>query len=431
MHQLDKAINKLLESHAYAGLLLQQIKVKATKAIPTLGVMLNKLNKFEMIINYDFLNKLSLLEQVAVLHHEMLHLIHKHVVYAPRYKQEDRRLLNIAMDMVINQLIKNLPNGCADCPPPKTEGQCPNEACPGKCIMVENFTHADGKPFPHNQTFEFYYRELKKLKDQQKSQQEQDADGDNKSGKLDKNGQPKKSGNGEVRDKNGQLVEDSMDSHDWEYNEEALKELKGLLRRTLDKHTMEYGVGVKSIEEAIDALDVELKDMDYKRLIDMAYKKSMPSRKRLSTWKRPSRRYGYEAKGNRADESPRVDTYVDTSGSISITEFNEFLKTNDQFIKYANNQCQLNYFHDIVYRTDKYKIGTVIDKSNIQSGGTCLQGVLQKIKDDKPDLAIILTDGCYGDVKIDRMPCPVLFIISKGGSVNHPLQRYGTTVQMK
>ena len=123
-----------------------------------------------------------------------------------------------------------------------------------------------------------------------------------------------------------------MDSHDWDANEEALKELKGLLRRTLDKHTMEYGVGVKSIEEAIQELDAELGEMDYKRLIDMAYKKSMPSRKRLSTWKRPSRRYGYDAKGSRADESPRVDTYVDTSGSISIKEFNEFLATNDQFL---------------------------------------------------------------------------------------------------
>lgn len=431
MHQLDKAINKLLESHAYAGLLLQQIKVISTKAIPTLGVCLNKLNKFEMIVNYDFFNKLSLLEQVAVLHHEMLHLIHKHVVYGPKYQQKDRRVLNIAMDMVINQLIKNLPNGCAECPPPQQEGQCKNEACPGKCIMVENFAFADGKPFPTNQTYEFYYRELKKLKDQQKSQQQKDAEGGNKCKKLDKNGKPKQSGDGELRSKHGQLVEDSMDSHDWEISEEALKELKGLLRRTLDKHTMEYGVGVKSIEEAIDSLDVELKDMDFKRLMELAYRKSMPSRKRLATWKRPSRRYGFEAKGNRADESPRVDTYVDTSGSISITEFNEFLKTNDQFIKYANNQCQLNYFHDIVYRTDKYKIGTEIDKKNIQSGGTDLQGVMEKIKEDKPDLAIILTDGCYGDVKIDKMPCPVLFIISKGGATNHPLVRFGTTVQMK
>jgi hypothetical protein len=54
----------------------------------------------------------------------------------------------------------------------------------------------------------------------------------------------------------------------------------------------------------------------------------------------------------------------------------------------------------------------------------------------KPDLSIILTDGCYSNVEVEKWMKPgekfpqCLFIISKGGTEDHPLKRLGDTVKV-
>ena len=54
----------------------------------------------------------------------------------------------------------------------------------------------------------------------------------------------------------------------------------------------------------------------------------------------------------------------------------------------------------------------------------------------RPDLAIIFTDGYFGDVDVERLlPSNVkfpqcLFIISRDGSETHPMQRLGVTIKI-
>lgn len=407
MRKLDQSINKLIEKHQFEGLLLQLLKVRATTQVPTLGVTLNKMDKFELYINYEFFDKLSDDEKVAILHHEMLHLRHKHVWLRYRINPSDHKLANMAMDISINQLITGLPE---------------------KALNYQNFTDVNKKPFEANQPFEVYMRQLKEMRDSKKDTS--DEEGTSKGDKLDKNGQPKKSGNGEIRANDGTLWEDSMDSHDWELSEEALKELRNLFKRTLDKQEMTFGHSDKQMEEVIDMMNLELRKLDHRKLVAMAYRKSMPSRLRMSTWKRPNRRWGTEAKGTKSDEAPKIDTYLDTSGSISIKEYNTFLGQNDKFLVYANKSCTLNFFHDNVYLTKKYKTGQKLQQSDIQSGGTNLEEVIAKIDKDKPDLAIIFTDGYFGDVSIKKIHTKILFIISEDGTVEHPLRHLGTTVKL-
>jgi hypothetical protein len=61
---------------------------------------------------------------------------------------------------------------------------------------------------------------------------------------------------------------------------------------------------------------------------------------------------------------------------------------------------------------------------------------MKRILEDKPDLSIILTDGCYGDVPVEGWLRPgekfpqLLWIISKDGDVNHPLKRFGETIKI-
>jgi hypothetical protein len=72
----------------------------------------------------------------------------------------------------------------------------------------------------------------------------------------------------------------------------------------------------------------------------------------------------------------------------------------------------------------------------IQSGGTDVGPTLKHIAEAKPDMAIILTDGCFSDVDIEAMLPPntlfpqVLWIISQDGQEQHPLRRVGETIKI-
>ena len=108
----------------------------------------------------------------------------------------------------------------------------------------------------------------------------------------------------------------------------------------------------------------------------------------------------------------------------------------DQFLRVGARKCQLGFFHTALYKDGPYKIGTKITREDIQSGGTDLTPVMASILKRKPDLSIILTDGCYGDVPVEQWMRPgekfpqTLFIISKDGTEDHPLKRFGQTIKI-
>lgn len=412
MAKVDDILKGLLQINPMYGVLLQQLKIIKSKHIPTAGVGINNYKKFILMYNQDFLNKLTLDQSIAVFKHEAMHFTHNHILMGLKYKNEDRKLLNIAMDMVINQFIKNLPDGCSQCPANNQAEPCPNDKCPGKCIKIENFVDVNDKPLDVKHLTEYYYEKLKQRKE--------------------------KHPENKLTDKNGNVWDDSFDAHEWFDNltdaekEEIMKELKSVLKRTKEK-TAEmgaYDTNVKEIDDILQEIDAEINNLNYAKLLESAIKRSLPSSQRINTWKRPSRRYGYEAKGTKADEKPRIDVHLDSSGSISVTELNKFLKHTDKFAMYANKKCNLNLFHETVYHTQKYRVGQKLEPQVLQSGGTDLTPVLENIKKSNPDLAIIFTDGFYGDVQIKGIGSKILFVISKEGTEDHPLKRYGTTVKL-
>ena len=419
MAKIDEIIKSLLKDNPLYGILLQQLKITKTTMVPTAGIGLNKFKKFELWYNQDFLNRLTLQQSAAVFKHEAMHFTHKHILMGLKYKQEDRQLLNIAMDMAINQFINNLPNGCSQCPTDK-KTPCESDKCPGRCVDYKEFNDKNGNPLEPKMTTEYYYKKLKELKDKNA---EENGEGE---------------GKGELKDKHGKVWDKSFDSHEWyndlteEEKEELMKEMKKLLKRTKEK-TSEVGgyqTNVDSIDDIIEEIDAQIAQLNYAKLLSHAVKKSLPSQARVQTWKRASRRYGYDAKGSISDEKPKIDVYLDTSGSISVDEYNKFLRHTDKFIAYANKKCDLYMFHEQLYHKQKYKTNVKIEDGTIQSGGTDLRLVLENIKKRNSDLAIIFTDGYYSDVDIKGIKTKIIFAISKNGTEEHPLKRYGLTVKL-
>lgn len=111
---LSKVSKELLLKEPYYGFFLLQLnKIWDKKRVPTAGVSKNGIN-YQLVINDDFWENLSVEHRTGLLKHELLHIAFGHLsIY---FKFSDKTLANIAMDMEINQYIDKeyLPEGGID-----------------------------------------------------------------------------------------------------------------------------------------------------------------------------------------------------------------------------------------------------------------------------------------------------------------------------
>jgi predicted metal-dependent peptidase len=424
--KLQTAIYNLQQKYVFFASVLQCMNITYSDMVPTAGVRFNsKTRKWEMYINADFFcNKLTDENRKAVLLHEMLHITHKHPLRLPFEKidSQKRQVMNIAMDMAINQYISGLPAGCDKCPSfddRKQGAHCENEDCPGSGIDVNDFYDEDenGKktPWEKEKTTEYYFLKLQKwIKDNPESGFDQ--------------------GPGQ-----GQGGVGTLDEHHWESNaaeSEMLDATEDLVKRAIQKSGLTKSDLPGSIKELLDDIDARRNELNYKKIIESAIKRHASGTNRENTWSRPSRRFGNKAPGRRNGELPQIANFIDTSGSISVQEANDFLDIIDNLLKVGSRKCTIDLWHTSVYHHVIHKLGQRFNKEDFQSGGTDVNGTLEEIYKRKPDLSVILTDGCYWDVEYENWLKPgenfpqVLWIISRDGQEEHPLARLGQTIKI-
>lgn len=234
-----------------------------------------------------------------------------------------------------------------------------------------------------------------------------------------------------------------FDVHDWHANaeeSEMLDATEELVKRAMVKQSMGYDNLPASVRELLDSIKQRRAELNYKSLILAAIKRSASGHDRTNSWTRRSRRFGNKSPGTKDGNLPKLSLYLDTSGSISTEELTEFLGVVDEFLKVGSRSCEVNLFSDSNYYTSKYKLGdrSMQDqiKKNVSMGGTSLESSLQKMLSAKADLAIVITDGYYSDVEYEawlragqKFP-QVLWVISSGGTEEHPLKRLGQTVKI-
>ncbi len=448
---LASAIYECSKTHPFLGSVLQCLTIQYGHVIPTAGICFNTdAKRWDMIINpYFFCKKLNLLEQKAVMLHELSHITHKHPLRVPFLKISARKrmLMNIAADMAINQFIKNLPKGCPQCPKPEERKPCENDLCPGKGIFVEDYFDTDEKtnkqiPWEKNRTMEYYYEKLLQRFQDPDKEDDDDGDGEGEGDGEGKSGKGKGDGKGKGNAGGGADTGDlpqTLDEHMWDGAAEEgdmLDATEELVKRAMVKARLDYSSLPDSVKELLEDIKMRRAELNYKALLLLAMKRHAAGHARKSTWTRKSKRFGNKAPGTKVGDLPKLQNFVDTSGSISIEEANEFLDVVDQFLKVGARKCKLGFFHTALYKNEEYRVGTRIKREDIQSGGTDLTPVMQEILLKKPDLSVVITDGCYGDVPVESWMKPgdkwptTLFIISKGGTKDHPLKRLGETVQI-
>ena len=426
---LATSIYETSKTHPFLGSVLQCLTIAYSHQLPTAGIMFNTdAKRWDMLVNpYFFCKKLNAAERKAVLIHELSHITHKHPLRVPFMKISARKrmLMNIGADMAINQYIPNIPKGCAQCPPIEEQKPCENEMCPGRCIDVKDYFDTDPKtgaktPWPNAQTMEHYFERLTK--------RFEDPDDDKRDGE----------GNGGGGAETSDLPQ-TIDEHMWDGagdEKEMLDATEELVKRAMVKARLSYDDLPGHVRDLLEEIKTRRAELNYKALIMAAMKKHASGHNRKGTWTRKNKRFGFKAPGSKVGDLPKLELHLDTSGSISTEELNEFLQIVDQFLKVGARKCSVSFFHTALYGRQQYKIGNKIDPKDIESGGTDLTQTMQDIFTRKGDLSIIITDGCYGDVPVESWMKPgqqfpqVLWIISKGGTEDHPLKRIGDTVKV-
>jgi len=376
------------EQSEYAGI-LQEIGIIYDSKCPSASMEFNKKdNQYIMRLNPQFFCKMSLLERTAILTHEVLHFTHGHLFRYPKEEVEkDIMLWLISADMAINQYINNMPKGSID---------------------VKNFKDASNNPFPLQKPMELYYELLKDLKKKAPEKLKQYLN-----------------------------LGESKDDHPWQEMSEdekakAMIAARQVVERTMEKSSFGFDKSTDFFKDLLQYIEANLNPLNYKKILQQAIKKSASSIDRKYSWNRRNKRYAEMAPGTKVGDSPRLDIISDSSGSISIKEYNEFMKVIDGFLKVGTRDCYLSFFHTRVYKTMKYKKGRKLAEDILESGGTDINPVFEHINKSKCDLMIILTDGYFdkASVKLQK-PTDIIWVISKNGTKDHPMKHIGKTILLK
>lgn len=399
---LSQIVYQMLEDDAFLGTLLQQMDVRCSppiteddKRAPGYLSYNTKTQKFQIYLNSEYLEKMTLDQRVGLFQHEVSHFAYGHPFQQidPNEDMQVKKRRNISQDMQINQYVRAIPTGGVD---------------------VKDWKKKDGSPFPLYQSSHDYFTLIN-----QELKEQQAAGGKNK-GNVEE--MLEGYGNLDHQYTEVKLTEDQM--------KDMLEEGKKVVKRTLEKTSQSHTTLPQHLQDLLQLIEAKTSGLNYKALLRSAFKRSLSSKDRERTWTRPNKRYGVYSPGSREEKLPKAAFFNDTSGSISIQEQNDYLKIMDEFLKVGSSQCVLAFWHTALYYKKPYRRGKVITKDIIQSGGTDPSCVVKDIKDNKYDLAIILTDGYYDkcDVKVET---PVIWIISKGGNKDHPMKHLGITILLE
>ena len=369
---LSRAIIQLIFKEPFYGHVMQALPRSFSTAIPTAAVGMNN-GLVEMLFNPDFfIHELNTSERVAVLKHEILHIVFRHL-YRNRKYEKIKLIYNIAADLVVNQYIGNW--------------QLPDNA-----IKINSFPELK---LEENQTIEYYIEKLLTIE-------------------------------------NEKLIliipRDYFDSHSiWdEMSNDTSDSSKDIAAYKLDRiiidsydkatNSKDHGDIPLEIKQAIFKIQASYKsNINWKKSLKIFAQNSMKSSVFL-THKRISKRFNTRP-GVKIKRSENLLIAIDTSGSISQKEI-------DVFFREINLIYKTGAEIDIVECDAKihnfYKYKGVYPVNVTGRGGTDFDPVFEFINNGKLnyDGCIYLTDGYASEPKI-KCSIKLLWVVTSSINTSH------------
>lgn len=323
---------------------LQKEIVYDDKITETAAVGMTGLN-ITLYVNDKFWNSLTDTQQLAVLHHECLHICFFHLT--ENFKCDHPELMNICEDGEINQLITGLPAGC---------------------VTLDSLSKLVGHKLKPKAGSWYYYKELL-----------QAAQGwGNKEG-----------------EEFGSGIKSIDDHSHWPKDmSEAEKEIyKGQIKQRIENACeavkKQAGTVPGEIEEILKQIQQKPPIFNWKGYFRRMVGNSITSEIRL-TRMRLNKRFP-DAKGMISKRKPEIMIGVDTSGSVSTEDLNDFFSEVNHIyksgVKVTVVECDTKITNIFEYKGhQEIKI--------TGRGGTILKPVIDYYKEHKNFSACILfTDG--------------------------------------
>ncbi len=497
-----EVIELLLEGKHFYGHFLQQFRRHAVKTgvgegtvIDTLGVLINDDLQPHLFINVDFYNSgdydpknpsnhswgMTPSEKIAVLEHEILHILNKHLI---RSENRNHYVANLAQDLAINQYIKGLPKGshCSGCgafvrktPSGQHRSTCPRcgkdiKGCTSEPLDITNFKVGDKKiSFESNKAFEIYYDILwnklpkyvieigSKMTDHQEKQAQETLKGTGSEGSGSNGEQGEGNGGGETYTQKGDTVADGggntniprpLDNHEaWaagsDNREMAHEKIKEMVKKTLHRVNSK-GQGtlpgfLKSlIDECLDHKTITWKS-ELKRFYGFReFSHFVPTRKRLN------RRFSVSFPGYKVKRKANIAVITDSSGSVSDEEFGKFwaeiCRMFSAGVSVTHIECDADVTNVQPFKKKpargkgikRYGYGgtdfrppfTFIEKGYYKNH----KGEEFRLK-TKVDGIVYCTDG-YGSFP-DKVPCPTIWVMTVNHSTSGWSPKLGKVIVME
>ena len=381
--EISRCIIKMLLKEPFYAHFLSGVIREVTDKVPTAAVGF-KSGKIALYVNENFFLKelRSMTERVAVIKHETLHIIFKHL-FRMKTKTYDNQLFNIAADIVVNQLIA----------PWKL---------PDSAVTLETFPELK---LPKDKSVEWYYENLKKKasKDSEYKKRlmeisEQGTHSDHKMW-------------GENENFSMEVVETEVDRMIIQAKDRTPKRDHGTIP-----------LGIKSLIQSI--IEKRNPQIDWKRALKLFSSTSRRTRV-YHTMKRFSKRFGTR-QGIKIKRFQKLAVAIDTSGSINIDDFNTFFSEIHSMWKFGAEVDVLECDADV---QKKYSYRGRTPEFVHGGGGTSFDPVFEHIRSnrfERYDGCIYLTDGYAPEPKI-KPPCKVFWCITKDGKVG-PHLKFGRVV---
>ena len=289
---LDRAIRVLLIEEPFYAHVLSGLPRRITDTVRTAAVGFHHPadGVCKLMVNPRFILGLPEPQRIAVIKHEVLHLVLRHPF---RDDDRDPKILGIAADLVVNQLVPPWP-------------------LPKNAVTLEHF---DPIGLRSDETLDYYYRALAQAAEERPAFGEWLAGGGDDSsddaptqknrgiGPGEHDRWPQEEGTG--RDALEKLVDDAIERA-WERtSEEARSRLPG-----------------EVVGRAEALLRTRREGLDWTHVL-RRFAQSVRRAPLKNTCRRPSRRYG-TFPGLRLRRTSRLAVVVDTSGSLEVPEIERF-----------------------------------------------------------------------------------------------------------
>ncbi len=403
--ELARSVIQLLLKEPFFGHLLGAVVRAVDETTPTASVSLSS-SKVTLTVNPEFFMKRlrKAPERVAVIKHEALHLLFRHLFRVDREKH-DPLVFNLAADIVVNQFIVS-------------PWKLPDDA-------VTLATFSDLK-LEKDKSVEWYYDRLRALA----------RDLGHCGGTANPDGLPKGA------PLSADALKRILDAPRWHSDHDrwgsgneaeekvAAADLDRLVVQARDRAGPRgWGALPNSLRDLITAaIARRAPKLDWKRALRLFSASSRRTRL-MGTWQRQSRRY-HTIPGIKVKRFQRMAVVVDTSGSISDHDLSEFFaEIHGMWRQGAEVQvieCDAAVQHVFDYR------GRLPTKVGGR-GGTNFDPAFQYLHDNRRkgswDGCVYLTDGVAPEPKV-RPPCKLLWVIVGSGNLG-PHLKWGRAVKIE